>query len=39
MIGQTAGLIDRVEPAAEVVQQISQEAETILRQRWPRFLA
>jgi NAD(P)H-dependent flavin oxidoreductase YrpB (nitropropane dioxygenase family) len=39
MIGQTAGLIDRVEPAAEVVQQISQEAESILRQRLPRFLA
>jgi NAD(P)H-dependent flavin oxidoreductase YrpB (nitropropane dioxygenase family) len=39
MIGQTAGLIDRVEPAAEVVQQISQEAESILRQRLPRLLA
>jgi len=39
LIGQTAGLIDRVEPAAEVVQQISQEAEAILRERLPRLLA
>jgi NAD(P)H-dependent flavin oxidoreductase YrpB (nitropropane dioxygenase family) len=39
MIGQTAGLIDRVEPAADVVQQISREAESILRQRLPGLLA
>lgn len=39
MIGQTAGLIDRVEPAGEVVQQISREAEAILRERLPRLLA
>ena len=39
LIGQTAGLIDRVEPAAEVVQQISREAEAILRERLPRLLA
>jgi NAD(P)H-dependent flavin oxidoreductase YrpB (nitropropane dioxygenase family) len=39
LIGQTAGLIDRIEPAAEVVQQISQEAEAILRERLPRLLA
>src|SRR5262245_12427076 len=38
MIGQTAGLIDRIEPAADVVKQISQEAEAILRQRLPALL-
>jgi nitronate monooxygenase len=39
MLGQTAGLIDRVEPAAELVRQISREAEAILRERLPRLLA
>jgi len=39
MIGQTAGLIERVEPAADVVRQISGEAEAILRQRLPGLLA
>jgi NAD(P)H-dependent flavin oxidoreductase YrpB (nitropropane dioxygenase family) len=39
MIGQTAGLIDRVEPAADLVRQISHDAEAILRERLPRLLA
>lgn len=39
MIGQTAGLIDRIEPAAELVRQISRDAEAILRERLPRLLA
>ena len=39
MIGQTAGLIDRVEPAAELVRRISRDAEAILRERLPRLLA
>jgi len=39
MIGQTAGLIDRVEPAADLVRQISRDAENILRDRLPRLLA
>jgi NAD(P)H-dependent flavin oxidoreductase YrpB (nitropropane dioxygenase family) len=39
MIGQTAGLIERVEPAAEVVRQIARDAEAILRERLPRLLA
>jgi NAD(P)H-dependent flavin oxidoreductase YrpB (nitropropane dioxygenase family) len=39
MIGQTAGLIDRVEPAADLVREISRDAETILRERLPRLLA
>ena len=39
MIGQTAGLIDRVEPAADLVRQISRDAEAILRDRLPRLLA
>ncbi len=38
MLGQTAGLIDRVEPAAELVRQISRDAEAILRERLPRLL-
>jgi NAD(P)H-dependent flavin oxidoreductase YrpB (nitropropane dioxygenase family) len=38
LIGQTAGLIDRVEPAADIVRQISEEAEAILRERLPRLL-
>lgn len=39
MIGQTAGLIDRIEPAAELVRQISRDAEAILCERLPRLLA
>ena len=39
MIGQTAGLIDRVEPAADLVRQISRDAEAILRERLPHLLA
>jgi NAD(P)H-dependent flavin oxidoreductase YrpB (nitropropane dioxygenase family) len=39
MIGQTAGLIDRIEPAAELVRQIARDAEAILRDRLPRLLA
>ena len=39
MIGQTAGLIDRIEPAADLVRQISRDAEAILRERLPSFLA
>jgi NAD(P)H-dependent flavin oxidoreductase YrpB (nitropropane dioxygenase family) len=38
MLGQTAGLIDRVEPAADLVRQISRDAEAILRDRLPRLL-
>src|SRR5262245_4295240 len=39
MLGQTAGLIDRVEPAADLVRQIARDAERILRDRLPRLLA
>jgi len=39
MLGQTAGLIDRIEPAGDLVRQISRDAETILRQRLPALLA
>jgi NAD(P)H-dependent flavin oxidoreductase YrpB (nitropropane dioxygenase family) len=39
MIGQTAGLIDRIEPAADLVRQISGDAEAILRERLPSLLA
>jgi NAD(P)H-dependent flavin oxidoreductase YrpB (nitropropane dioxygenase family) len=39
MLGQTAGLIDRLEPAADLVRQISRDAESILRDRLPRLLA
>ena len=39
MLGQTAGLIDRVEPAADLVRQIASDAERILRDRLPRLLA
>ena len=39
MIGQIAGLIDRIEPAAELVRQIARDAEAILRDRLPRLLA
>ncbi|HTD77781.1 MAG TPA: hypothetical protein VK898_09110 [Chloroflexota bacterium] len=33
MIGQDAGLIDSVEPAAEIVQRMVREAEDILSRR------
>ncbi len=39
LLGQTAGLIDRIQPAADIVQQISRDAEAILRERLPRLLA
>jgi NAD(P)H-dependent flavin oxidoreductase YrpB (nitropropane dioxygenase family) len=39
MLGQTAGLIDRIEPAADLVRQISKDAEAVLRQRLPRLCA
>ena len=39
MLGQTAGLIDRIEPAADLVRQIARDAESILRDRLPRLLA
>ena len=39
MLGQTAGLIDRVEPAVDLVRQIASDAESILRDRLPRLLA
>ena len=39
MIGQTAGLIDRIEPAGDLVRQISRDAEAILRERLPKLLA
>lgn len=38
LIGQTAGLIDRVEPAADLVRRISKDAEAILRDRLPSVL-
>ena len=38
LIGQTAGLIDAIEPAAELVRRISADAETILRDRLPGLL-
>jgi NAD(P)H-dependent flavin oxidoreductase YrpB (nitropropane dioxygenase family) len=37
-MGQSAGLIDSIKPAAEVVQEIVAEAEEILRSRLPTFL-
>src|SRR5207249_2891463 len=37
-IGQSAGLIDSVRPAADVVREIVAEAEEILRARLPTFL-
>jgi NAD(P)H-dependent flavin oxidoreductase YrpB (nitropropane dioxygenase family) len=39
MIGQTAGLIDRIEPAGDLVRRISRDAEAILRERLPKLLA
>jgi NAD(P)H-dependent flavin oxidoreductase YrpB (nitropropane dioxygenase family) len=38
LVGQTAGLIDAIEPAAELVRRISADAEAILRQRLPGLL-
>lgn len=37
-IGQSAGLIDSIKPAAEVVREIVADAEEILRSRMPTFL-
>jgi NAD(P)H-dependent flavin oxidoreductase YrpB (nitropropane dioxygenase family) len=39
MIGQTAGLIDAIEPAGDLVRRISADAEAILRDRLPSLLA
>ena len=39
MLGQTAGLIGSVEPAADLVRQIARDAEQILRDRLPKLLA
>jgi NAD(P)H-dependent flavin oxidoreductase YrpB (nitropropane dioxygenase family) len=36
--GQSAGLIDSIKPAADVVREIVAEAEEILRSRLPRFV-
>jgi NAD(P)H-dependent flavin oxidoreductase YrpB (nitropropane dioxygenase family) len=38
-IGHTAGLIERLEPAADVVRRISRDDEAILRHRLPGLLA
>ena len=38
-IGQSAGLVDSIIPAGEVVRQIVKEAEEILRERLPRVLS
>jgi NAD(P)H-dependent flavin oxidoreductase YrpB (nitropropane dioxygenase family) len=38
-IGQSAGLVDAILPAGEVVRQIAAEAEDILRSRLPAFLS
>jgi NAD(P)H-dependent flavin oxidoreductase YrpB (nitropropane dioxygenase family) len=38
-VGQSAGLIDSIRPAAEVVREIVREAEEILRERLPALLA
>ena len=39
LVGQTAGLIDAIEPAADLVRRISADAEAILRRRLPSLLA
>ena len=39
MVGQTAGLIDSIEPAGDLVRRIAADAEAILRQRLPALLA
>ena len=36
--GQSAGLIDSIKPAADLVREIVAEAEEILRSRLPTFL-
>jgi NAD(P)H-dependent flavin oxidoreductase YrpB (nitropropane dioxygenase family) len=38
-IGQSAGLIDSIVPAADVVREIVAQAEEILRSRLPTFLS
>jgi NAD(P)H-dependent flavin oxidoreductase YrpB (nitropropane dioxygenase family) len=38
-MGQDAGLIHDIPPAAEIVRRIAQEAEDILSSRLPRLLA
>ena len=38
LAGQTAGLIDAIEPAGDLVRRISAEAEQILRERLPALL-
>ena len=38
MVGQTAGLIDAIAPAGELVRRISADAEAILRDRLPALL-
>ena len=37
-MGRSAGLIDSVRPAGEVVHEVVREAEEILRSRLPTFL-
>jgi NAD(P)H-dependent flavin oxidoreductase YrpB (nitropropane dioxygenase family) len=37
-LGQSAGLVEAVEPAAAIVERILREAEEILRERLPRLL-
>ncbi|MCC6177484.1 MAG: nitronate monooxygenase [Chloroflexi bacterium] len=39
LFGQTAGLIDAIEPAGDLVRRIAAEAEAILRDRLPSLLA
>ncbi len=39
LYGQSAGFVDAVRPAAEVVRRVSEEAEAILRSRPPSLLA
>jgi NAD(P)H-dependent flavin oxidoreductase YrpB (nitropropane dioxygenase family) len=36
--GQSAGLVDSIKPAGDLVQEIVAEAEEILRSRLPTFL-
>ena len=38
MVGQTAGLIDAIEPAGDLVRRISVDAEAILRDRLPKLV-
>ena len=37
-LGQSAGLVDSVEPAGDIVRAIVAEAERILRERLPALL-